>query len=124
MRLYQFFYDNLPFISFAISGYLLIFHQGWPLMISAAMFYGVACIILVSRSAVHRLDLESKRKIRHHLPEVAYEYAPYWYGAAAIFLIMVFDNPIMQFIAFLLIIIALRNIILRHNNRTKAPSKF
>lgn|GEM_PF-1616062 len=124
MKLYQFLYDNIPFLSFAVSGYLLIFHQEWGLMVSAAMFYGIGCVILVSRSAVNRLDLESKRKIRHHLPEVAYEYAPYWYGATAIFLIMVFEHPVMQFVAFLLTVIALRNIILRHNNRTKAPSKF
>ncbi len=118
------FSENLPYIVFTLSGYLIIFHDDWRLMVSAAMFYGIGCVLLVSRSAAHRLDIKSHRKIRHHLPEILYEYMPYWYGATAIFLLVYFDKPWVQFIALLLAIIAVRNLILRHNNRCKEPSKF
>jgi len=91
---------------------------------SAALFYGVGCIIVVTRSAEKRLDLESKRKIRHHLPEVFYEYAPYWCCATAIFVIMAIENNFVRFAALLLLIYALRNLILRHNNRSKKPNHF
>ncbi len=117
-------YDNLPYIVFALSGYILLYHNEWQLMVSAAMFYGIGCILLVSRSASHRLDPKNKRKIRHHLPEFLYEYLPYWYGATAIFLLVAFEEALMQFLAFILVILALRNLILRHNNRSKSPSKF
>jgi len=122
--MYQKLVENIPFICFAISGYLLFFFNSWELRVSAAMFYGIGCIILVSRSAVGRLDRKSKKKVIHQLPEVLYEYLPYWYGATAIFLVLITDNPFLQFIAFILIIIAVRNLICRHNNRTKPPSMF
>ncbi len=116
--------ENIPFLFFFLSGYILIFHDAWQLMISAAMFYGVGCVLIVTRSAVHRLDLESKRKIKHHLPEIVYEYAPYWLAATAIFLMLFFKNAAIQFVAFIIIVFALRNLLLRHNNRVKKPSKF
>lgn len=115
---------NLPYIFFMLSGYLLIFHQDIGLMVSAAMFYGVGCVMLVTRSAVHRLDLASKRKIRHHMPEVVYEYYPYWILATAVFLLVAFEHAALQFLAFIMLIISLRNLVLRHNNRVKLPSKF
>lgn len=124
MKFYQFVYDNFPYLLFALSGYLLLFHDLWPLRLSAAMFYGIGCIILVSRSATARLDAEKHLKMKHRVPEVVYEYAPYWYAATAVFLLMAFEMAIVQFVAFILIVLAIRNLILRHSNRTKAPSKF
>lgn len=117
-------YENLPFAYFILSGYLLSLDGSWPMIFSAALFYGAACITFVVRSAHRRLDKHSAHSIKHILPELIYEYLPYGYAAIGIFIIMVTKNPMFQFLAFSLFIIAIRNLVCRHKNRSKKPSKF
>ncbi len=115
-------YENLPYAYFLISGYLLTFYQGWQMMLSAALFYGAGSIVIVTRSANRRLDNRHKRII-HRIPENLYEYLPFIYGAVALFLIIAVDVEWLKFIAVVLAVIALKNILMRHNNRTKPPKK-
>jgi hypothetical protein len=121
-------YENLPYIYFIISGYLLTINHSWPVIFSSALFYGAACITLVSRSANRRLDkYKDKHKtpsIKHVLPELLYEYLPYGYGAIALFTIMLTSNALFQFIAFTFFVLALRHLLCRRQNRSKAPSLF
>lgn len=117
-------YENLPFGYFIISGYLLSIGGSWPMMFSAALFYGAACITFVVRSAHRRLDKHSAKSMKHVLPELVYEYLPYSFGAISVFIIMTTKNPMFQFLAFSLFVIALRNLMCRHKNRSKKPSKF
>ena len=115
-------YENLPFIYFGISGFLLSYDTSTPMLIAAVMLYSAACATLVSRSAYRRRD---SRKIRaNQIPEIIYEYLPYTYAAIAIFTIMATSLPSLQFIAFIVIIFAFRNLLCRHNNRMKSPSLF
>lgn len=115
-------YENLPYAYFLISGYLLTFYQGWQIVLSAALFYGAGSIVIVTRSANRRLDNRHKRII-HRIPENLYEYLPFIYGAVALFLIIAVDIEWVKFIAVILTVIALKNIVLRHNNRTRRPKK-
>lgn len=118
-------YENLPYLYFLVSGALLVIGDSWALIFSAALFYSVACIVLVTRSANRRRDKSNgKHLIRHKLPEFIYEYLPYGYGAISIFTLMSTKHPVFQFIAFALFVLALRNLMCRHNNRTKEPSLF
>lgn len=125
MVLPKFIYENLPYIYFLNSGALLVIGEGWALIFSAALFYSVACIVLVTRSSHRRLDKNNPRKmIKHQIPEMVYEYLPYIYGAVAIFTLMSTKQPVFQFMAFALFVLALRNLMCRHNNRNKARSLF
>lgn len=117
-------YENLPYIYFLISGGLLVFGNEWALIFSAGIFYVVACIVLVSRSANRRLDKHKDKSIKYYFPELIYEYLPYSYGAIGIFVLMITDNSIYQFGAFALFVLALRNLMCRKNNRNKAPTLF
>jgi hypothetical protein len=117
-------YENLPYIYFLISGGLLVLGDEWALIFSAGLFYIVACIVLVSRSAHRRLDKHKSKSFKYLFPELVYEYLPYTYGAIGIFVLMSSVNPLYQFAAFALLILALRNLLCRNNNRAKARSLF
>ncbi|WP_448567410.1 hypothetical protein [Thalassotalea ganghwensis] len=115
-------YENLPYFYFIVSGLLLVRGDGWGFVLSAALFYGAGCITLVTRSAARRKDRRIEGK-RYPLPEILYEYLPYGYGALAIFIVIVTENPYFQFASMVICVIALRNLIFRHNNRVKRNRK-
>jgi len=117
-------YENLPYVYFILSGYLLTFEMTWPILSSAGLFYSAGCITLVSRSANRRLDKQNTFSIKKQLPELLYEYLPYIYSAVGIFTIMITKNPLFQFFAFSLLVLAVRNLLCRHNNRTSAAKLF
>jgi hypothetical protein len=117
-------YENLPYAYFIISGYLLTYEVTWPVMISAGLFYSAGCITLVSRSANRRIDKQKKLGIRNKIPELLYEYLPYIYSAVGVFTIMITKNALFQFFAFTLLVLAVRNILCRHNNRTGEVKHF
>ncbi|MDO6447602.1 hypothetical protein Q4493_17660 [Colwellia sp. 1_MG-2023] len=117
-------YENLPYLYFLASGGLLALGDGWALIFSAGIFYAVACIVLVSRSAHRRLDKHKTHSIKYLFPELVYEYLPYTYVAIGIFVLMSTVNPLYQFAAFTLLVLALRNLLCRKNNRAKSPSLF
>ena len=117
-------YENMPYGYFIISGYLLSIGEIWPIFFSAALFYGAACITFVVRSANRRLDKNQVKSIKRNFPEIIYEYMPYSFSALAVFIFMATTKPMFQFIAFTLFVIALRNLMCRHNNRSRKPSKF
>ena len=117
-------YENLPYAYFIISGYLLTYEMTWPVMISAGLFYSAGCITLVSRSANRRIDKQKKLGIRNKIPELLYEYLPYIYSAVGVFTIMITKNALFQFCAFSLLVLAVRNILCRHNNRTGEVKHF
>jgi hypothetical protein len=122
-------YENLPYIYFIICAYLLAFYDDWVIYSSAGLFYLVACIMLVKRSDSRRVDRFKdnncvKGNNKQILPLFVYEYLPYIYFAIAMTLLLKTSLPILQFLAFCLMIIALRNMLLRINNRRKTKSLF
>ncbi len=117
-------YENLPYIYYLISGALLIYGDSWYFIFSASIFYSAACIVLVTRSAHRRLDKHHTKMTKHLIPELIYEYLPYGYGAIGIFILMSTEQPIFQFVAFALFILAVRNLTCRHTNRKKAKTLF
>ena len=123
MRLSQPIYEKLPFLYFIISTCLLINGESIALMLSALLFYGAACVTLVTRSQHRRLDKPSTLK-EYALPNVVYEYMPYFFGAIAILSVVNGANPYIQFIAFIVGLFSLRIILFRHNNRCKAKGIF
>lgn len=123
MRLPSTVYENLPYMYFLICGALLIYGDSSVVVISAALFYGAGSMVLVWRSANRRLDKQHKPPLKKLLPEMLYEYLPFIYGAIAVFLFLVAKIEWLKFFAFVFAIIALKNIILRHNNRHKKPRK-
>jgi hypothetical protein len=117
-------YENLPYVYFIFSGFLLTFEMTWPILFSANLFYSAGCITLVSRSANRRLDRQKNLGIKHKIPELLYEYLPYIYSAIGIFTIMITKNALFQFCAFTLLVLAVRNLLCRHKNRTSAVKHF
>lgn len=117
-------YENLPYTYFILSGYLLTFEMTWPILFSASLFYSAGCITLVSRSANRRLDKQKQLGIINKIPEMLYEYLPYIYSAVGVFTIMITKNALFQFCAFTLLVLAVRNLLCRHNNRTSAVKHF
>ncbi len=117
-------YENLPYIYFSISGLVLTYDRSWAMIISAAMFYGAACITLVTRSSHRRRDRRKNLPEKRKIPELIYEYLPYAYLAVAIFVVMATNTPHFQFAGFMVIILAVRNLLCRHNNRIKSPTLF
>lgn len=117
-------YESLPFSYFSLSFFLFVIADSWSLLLSASLFYCIACITLVTRSAHRRKDKRKRSPLKSRLPELLYEYLPYVYGGVAIFIIMASRHEASQFLAFGLSIVAMRNIICRHNNRMKSPSLF
>lgn len=113
----SFIYENLPYIYFCISGFLLVNNTSEIIFISATIFYCAGCITLVTRSAHRRID--KQKKLENKMPELIYEYLPYIYIASAIFMLMVTTNAIVQFFSFILIVVALRNLLCRRANRIK-----
>ena len=94
------------------------------MLISSGLFYSAGCITLVTRSAHRRLDKQKKIGINYKLPDLIYEYLPYTYGAISIFILLVTKNSLMQFCAFTLIVLAVRNLLCRHNNRNRSAKLF
>jgi len=117
-------YENLPYIYFLLSGALLTIGDSWQLIFSASIFYSAACIVLVTRSAHRRIDRHNGMSVKHFLPELIYEYLPYAYGAVGIFILMTTIQPMLQFLAFALFILAFRNLMMRHKNRMKGKTLF
>ncbi|WP_206486340.1 hypothetical protein [Thalassotalea sp. G2M2-11] len=117
-------YENLPYLYFLISGALLAYGKSWHFIFSASIFYIVACVVLVTRSAHRRLDKTPHLKTKHVIPELIYEYLPYCYGAIGIFILMSTVQPILQFIAFALFVLAFRNLMCRRANRSKGKTLF
>ena len=64
------------------------------------------------------------KNIGKTLPPIIYEYMPYAYFAIAMILLLKTQFPALQFLAFCLMIIALKNMLFRINNRRKAKSLF
>ncbi|MGB1261575.1 MAG: hypothetical protein ACPG52_01590 [Cognaticolwellia sp.] len=121
----KFIYENLPYLYFIIAVYLLAFYDAWVVYASSALFYVVGAIMLVTRSSHRRVDrYKDGKNIKATLPTVIYEYLPYVYLASSVTLLLKVQIHVVQFIAFCLMILALRNIILRVNNRKKAKSFF
>lgn len=119
MALPKVIYENLPYIYLVVSGGLLSLGDSWPLIFSAAIFYMVACIVLVTRSSHRRVDKDKEYSLNKQLPELFYEYLPYIYAAIGLFMLMSQANNILKFIGFILIVWALRNLLCRHSSRTK-----
>ncbi|GHG01990.1 hypothetical protein [Thalassotalea marina] len=124
MELPRVVYENLPYGYFLASGALFSLGDSWPLLFSGAVFYLAACIVLVQRSAHRRRDKYKHKQKRVWLPELIYEFLPYAFSAVGILLLMISNSNIVQFIAFSLMIWAIRNLICRHNNRTRKQGLF
>jgi len=124
----KFIYENLPYVYFLVCAYLLAFYDTWPVFVSAGLFYCAGSIILVTRSGYRRLDRykdnHHKANKKHTLPEWLYEYLPYSYFGVSMVIILKTSLPVLQFLAFCLMIMALRNLLFRVNNRRKAKSLF
>ncbi|MBA6391833.1 hypothetical protein H4J38_13750 [Colwellia sp. BRX10-3] len=121
-------YENLPYAYFLVCAYLLAFYDTWPVFVSAGLFYCAGCITLVTRSGYRRLDrrkdTEKNPIKKNNLPEWLYEYLPYGYFAVAMVIVLKTTLPALQFLAFCLMIMALRNLLFRKNNRRKPKSLF
>ena len=121
-------YENLPYIYFLICAYLLAFYSTWAVFLSAGLFYCAGCITLVTRSGYRRLDrrkeIENNPSNKGNLPEWLYEYLPYSYFTVAMIIVLKTNSPALQFVAFCLMILALRNLLFRMSNRRKAKSLF
>jgi hypothetical protein len=115
-------YENLPFIYFGIGALLLAYDTSWLMMFSAGLFYGAGSVTLVVRSSYRRLDTHKNKK--KFIPEMLYEYSPYLYHGVAVILLIKTNSPSLQFLAFILMILALRNLLCRKNNRAKNSSLF
>jgi len=111
-------------VYFIISGYLLMLEITWPILVSAGLFYSAGCVTLVTRSAHRRMDKKKNLALKHKIPYLIYEYLPYTYGAIGVFILMVTKNQILQFFAFTLIVLAVRNLLCRHNNRSRSTKLF
>jgi len=118
-------YENLPYLYFMISGGLLFKASSFSMYFSAGLFYTAACIVLVNRSSYRRKDKKQKIKLfKRQLPLVLYEYLPYFCCATAIIILKKLEEPLILLIAFALLVFALRNLMCRWSNRTRAPSLF
>jgi L-asparagine transporter-like permease len=119
-------YENLPYLYFIVSGYLLAFYDSWAVILSATLFYCAGCIILVTRSDHRRVDRHkhAKHHLKHVIPEMIYEYIPYLYFAIAVLILRTTNQAWLQFLATTLIIFAFRNLLFRKNNRRKEKSLF
>jgi|TARA_R110000803_G_scaffold76020_5_gene140462 hypothetical protein len=118
-------YENLPYLCCLISAYLLAFYDTWMVYTSAGIFYSVGCLMLVQRSNYRRVDrYKDNPNCQQTLPVLVYEYLPYLYVATAMMLLLKTELAILQFLALCLMIIALRNLLFRSNNRRKAKSLF
>lgn len=124
----KFIYENLPYAYFLLCAYLLAFYDTWVVFASAGLFYCAGSITLVTRSGYRRLDRykdnPNKLKQKNTLPKWLYEYLPYSYFGVAMIIILKTSLPALQFVAFFLLILALRNLLFRMHNRRKAKSLF
>ena len=121
----KFIYENLPYAYFTLCAYLLAFYDSWAVFFSAGLFYCAGCITLVTRSSFRRIDrYKDTSNHKNTIPEFLYEYLPYIYVAVAMTLVLKVSLPALHFFAFALMILALRNFLLRKNNRRKPKSLF
>lgn len=121
----KFIYENLPYLYLLVSGYLIAYFDNWGAFVSAALFYFAGCIILVTRSDHRRTDKKKiKKKNSYTIPTIVYEYLPYCYCAIALVLLLKTNHVSLQFLAIVLMIFALRNLLCRGSNRRKAKSLF
>jgi len=121
----KFIYENLPYAYLLVCAYLLAFYDTWTVFMSAGLFYCAGCITLVTRSNHRRIDrYKDNPNNKNTLPELLYEYLPYLYFAIAMVMVLKTTSAALQFLAFCLMIIALRNLLLRKNNRRKEKSLF
>jgi len=111
-------YENLPFAYFITSGFLLTFEISVAILISAVLFYSAGCVTLVTRSAHRRIDKHKSLGEKYKIPQILYEYLPYTYSAVGVFTLMITKNALFQFCAFTLIVLAVRNLMCRHSNRS------
>lgn len=120
----KFIYENLPYAYFLVCAYLLAFYDTWTVFASAGLFYCAGCITLVTRSEYRRLDrYKDNHDKKNTLPETLYEYLPYIYFAVGMIIILKTTLPALQFLAFCLMIVALRNLLFRMSNRRKVKAK-
>ena len=121
-------YENVPYVYFLTCGYLFAFYETWPTITSAALLYCAGSITLVTRSEYRRLDRRKPEvkniSTKYKLPEWLYEYLPYGYFAFAMIIMLKTNLPGLQLFAFCLMILALKNLLFRVNNRRKAKSLF
>ncbi|MFT5758167.1 MAG: hypothetical protein ACI9LM_002906 [Alteromonadaceae bacterium] len=122
VKFYEPIYENLPFIYFFMSAFLLAYDTSWLMIASAGLFYCAGSVTLVVRSSYRRLDVNKNNKKR--IPEMIYEYLPYIYHGIAILLLIKTTSSSLQFLAFILMILAFRNLLCRKNNRAKKSSLF
>ena len=120
----KFIYENLPYAYFLVCAYLLAFYDSWPVFVSVGLLYCAGCITLVTRSVDRRKSDDDNFIKKNKLPEWIYEYLPYGYFAVAMVIVLKTTSSALQFIAFCLMILALRNLLFRMNNRRKAKSLF
>ena len=124
----KYIYENLPYAYFLVCAYLITFYDTWPVFASVGLFYLAGCATLVTRSGYRRLDRykanEKQPNNKNTLPEWLYEYLPYSYFAFATVMLLKTSLPGLQFLAFILMMLALRNLLFRVNNRRKAKSLF
>ncbi len=121
----KFIYENLPYAYFMVCAYLLAFYDSWAVFFSAGLFYCAGCVTLVTRSSFRRIDrFKDNPGHKNAIPEFLYEYLPYIYVAVAMSLVLKATLPALHFVAFCLMIFALRNLLLRKNNRRKPKSLF
>lgn len=123
-----FIYENLPYAYFLVCAYLMAFYDTWPVFVSVGLFYVAGCATLVTRSGYRRLDrykaTEKQPNNKNTLPEWLYEYLPYSYFGVATLMLLKTSLPALQFLAFLLMMVALKNLLFRVSNRRKAKSLF
>jgi len=115
-------YETIPYLYFFFGTYLLAFYDSWVVYAPVALFYLGASIMFVKRSDYRRGD--RLRHVKQTLPLPVYEYLPYFYLALSITVLIKSHAPWLQFLAFCLMIIALRNMLYRMGNRHKTKSLF
>lgn len=116
-------YESLPYFYFIVSGFLVFRYDNNLMLMSAAVIYIVGAMTLVERSNYRRQDRRRKISGNWFLPELVYEYIPYVYIGVGILLTKESDSIWLRALAFMLLVLAVRNLSLRLVNRKK-NSKF
>ena len=115
-------YETIPYLYLFTGAYLLAFYDAWEVYIPAGLFYLIGSIMLVKRSDYRRID--RLKSLKQTLPLPVYEYLPYLYLAISMTVLVKSHVPWLQFLAFCLMMIALRNMLFRMGNRHKMKSLF
>lgn len=112
-------YEPLPYFYFALSLFILFQESHWAFSLSALLFYFAGSVVLVKRSEHRRKDKQRITLDHYKLPETLYEFLPFIYIAMGVVLVISFPAPMPQLVSAILFIIAIRNLVCRHMNRTK-----